>query len=194
MIKEHPYFLVAHDFPTVEQRISMFMSTIEDGEHFNEYDFLELCRDLIKSKKDKFKSIKKALERLLDRGYIWKEINKLGEPVYSSPWGRLNSALRSNPDAYKSEEIEWPETELEQKIREFHNVVFNCRVPHNWQRHLDDGAIPEGVLDHYVGFRDALMKVIKEYQNPTTFIPWSTRIFIKHTQLKPDTKKEHLGR
>ena len=74
MIKEHPYYLAVKDYPTVEGRISMFMSTIREDEWFNEYDFLELCEDLIKSKREHFKAIRRSLTSRSIPGNPWYQV------------------------------------------------------------------------------------------------------------------------
>ena len=75
---------------------------------FNEVDFYNLCRgDLIKSKKDKYKSIKAALGKLIDQGDVVK-VNIKGEPWTSrdeEPWYHfsMSTTSRGLSDDYLAE-------------------------------------------------------------------------------------------
>lgn len=149
----------------------MFISTVREGEWFNEYDFLELCEDLITSKREHFKAIRGAIHNLEEKGHILKAINKFGELVYSSPWASANTWMETH-ERMDPNEIEWPETDLEQKVREFHNQIYNCSVPHNWQRYHGEDALKEDLIEHYVNFRDAIMRTIRDFQDPETFKPF----------------------
>ena len=72
---------------------------------FNLVDFYNLCKgDLIRSKKDKYKSIKAALKKLIEEGYVVK-VNREGGPWKSmdeEPWYHFRTDMENTrlPDDY----------------------------------------------------------------------------------------------
>lgn len=142
------------------------------AESFNEYFFLEvLCEDLIKSGKDRFKSIRIALRKLTDGGDIVKEINKFGEPVYHF--------RESGP--FSPRKSETKETDQEKRIRELYNAEFDQHIPPDWKAVFMDpknryGGLPETSALHFTEFMEASLKLIGIYKEPDKYITMKDRI------------------
>ncbi|MCL4337501.1 MAG: hypothetical protein M1129_04250 [Candidatus Thermoplasmatota archaeon] len=74
---------------TIEERILMLTAGSPDS-WFNEVDFHDVCEDLITSKKDNYKSIKNAENKLLDSRDLISRKSELGEIYFKSNKERID--------------------------------------------------------------------------------------------------------
>lgn len=102
-IKDHPGYFPAKERPTVEGRIELFLRYTTEGESFDDWQFQELCSDLITSKREKHKAIKRAIRKLEEKGKIAISKGPKNEVLYSPPWSLINAWAREGFPADKED-------------------------------------------------------------------------------------------
>lgn len=141
---------------------------------FNLVDFYNLCKgDLIKSKKDKYKSIKVALKKLIEEGDVVK-VNRKGDPWKSKdeePWYHFRTDMekRNFPDDYWI----W-EYKKNIKQNKFITGLYNFSFGTNYSpvdldifRSKTDGTLYEDSgFKHFLDFSVAVHSLIDIFSRP----------------------------
>jgi hypothetical protein len=158
---------------TIEEMLGELFLFQDRGTFLNEYDLYEVCKDKIRSKKDKFRPIKVALKHLIEKRSVVKKINRFGEPVYRSSWNELMDRLAKG----ELETQKWTEGEQEKKVRMSYNILYGTSIPDRWSNPGEFAKLTENQQWHYFEFSDGAFRLIKETGNIDSFIPRHKRIF-----------------
>lgn len=158
---------------TIRAMLSDLFEYQEPSDVFDEYDLYEVCRTKIRSKKDKFKSIKVALDELIERHFVVKSLNKFGVPIYRSAW-------HENLELLAKGELElrkWEEGDLEARVRRGYNIIFEADIPNRWADLEAFNRLPENAASHYFEFSERLFRLIREMGDPDSYVSWDKRVF-----------------
>ena len=153
---------------TIKTRIWIFLhesmkesANYQELKIWNEYDFYDLCKNLIKSKKDKFKNIHNALNQLLEDGDIVK-VNRTGEPWHSredEPWYCFNFSEKFR-DRTTDDMAGKKESGEDKLIRELYNKAFDKDIAPDWKHEL------KLVPSHFMDFNYAVHELIRIFNRP----------------------------
>ena len=142
---------------------------------FNLVDFYNLCKgDLIKSKKDKYKSIKAALKKLIEEGDVVK-VNRKGNPWKSKdeePWYHFRTDMENTgfPDDYWI----W-EYKKNIKQNKFITGLYNLSFGTNYSpvdldilrsKITDDMLYEDSGFKHFLDFSIAVHSLIDIFRRP----------------------------
>ncbi len=150
---------------------------------FNLVDFYNLCKgDLIKSKKDKYKSIKVALKKLIEEGDVVK-VNRKGDPWKSKneePWYHFRTDIekRNFPDDYWIREY-IKNIKQNKFITGLYNLSFGTKYSpvdlDILRRNTDDILKQDSDYDsfkHFVDFSMAVHTLIDIFRRPDMHRPF----------------------
>ena len=167
------YFMATHNYGfdidkrTIKEILATLFDFQEPDDWFDFYDFYEVCKNKIKSKKDKFKSIKLAIDELIEERHVVKRSYNY-EDRYRSAWYELFDQIAKGEVAIEK----WVEGDLEARIRKGYNVIFGVDIPNRWADMDAFFRMPENVRNHYVEFSDHVHTLVREMGDPENFDLW----------------------
>ena len=134
---------------------------------YNAYDFWEICKDLVSSKKDRFKSINEAIRELEDNGEITRVHGPYEDRFQFSPTGDLR--FRFNEGEPKRKDDRYLKL-----VRELYNCIFDKNITEqdhlNYVSHTDDSLDQDKdyqkTMSHFSDFSLAVAQVAQLFKNP----------------------------
>lgn len=133
---------------------------------YNAYDLWEVCKDLITSKKDRFKSINEALKDLTESNEIIRISGKYEERYQFNPDGpllfRFNEGIPQRKD-----------DKTDKAIRELYNALFDANITESDilkgpSELIDQDILSQRAIWHYYEFAFAIAQMAHLFKNPLT--------------------------
>ncbi|SIM49138.1 hypothetical protein [Cuniculiplasma divulgatum] len=166
MAKEFGRTVRARVWILLEESWHLSNMAVSPMKSYNAYDLWEVCKDLITSKKDRFKSINEALKDLMESNEIIKIPGKYEERYQFNPHGPL--VFRFNEG-----DIQRKESKTDKAIRELYNTLFNTNITESDILKDPDELINQDILSqraigHYHEFAFAVAQMARLFENPIT--------------------------
>lgn len=164
MAKEFGHTVRSRIWILLEESMRISYNTKSPLKSYNAYDFWEICKDLISSKKDRFKSINEAIRELEDNGEITRVKGPYEDRFQFSPTGDLR--FRFNEGEPKRKDDKYLKL-----IRELYNCIFDKNITEQDDlSYIDrlsgrDEAYQE-TISHFNDFSIAIAQIALLFKNP----------------------------
>jgi len=164
MAKEFGHTVRSRIWILLEESMGISYNTKSPLKSYNAYDFWEICKDLISSKKDRFKSINEAIRELEDNGEITRVHGPYEDRFQFSPTGDLR--FRFNEGEPKRKDDKYLKL-----VRELYNCIFDKNITEQddlsyINRLSDRDEAYQETMSHFNDFSIAIAQIALLFENP----------------------------